>query len=305
MQRCLIASFALHGLALAGAARLETASSSHVWESRAAESTDDIPTFELDLRGTDAFASIDDSADAEGGDGGDAPPPEALITNTVPIPVPLVAPDVELTSNPAPVEPDPTLAEPDVTSMPIPAADDDTAPVEDDPIVFSDQPAPIAAAPSEAARSAQDSSTPREGARSDPARGPRMAWPGALARFAAARAIVKATGTGSDGRAGGPSSMSASASAHGQSFAPRPLATDPPDYPRACVRRGIEGRTLCRMHVDATGHVEGVDIMESSGNRELDRAAASALRRWRFEPPLRAGRPIASFVLHWVTFRLR
>jgi len=88
-------------------------------------------------------------------------------------------------------------------------------------------------------------------------------------------------------------------------FAPRLLDAPKPEYPDACRRRRIEGTVLCRMHVKSDGRVERVDVVESSNDERLDRAAVRALERWRFDPPRRAGVAISSKVLHRVSFRLR
>ena len=40
----------------------------------------------------------------------------------------------------------------------------------------------------------------------------------------------------------------------------------------------------CRLMIDRDGKVVGVEVLESSGFRELDQAALRALERWRFEP---------------------
>ncbi|MCD9006904.1 energy transducer TonB [Luteimonas sp. XNQY3] len=74
---------------------------------------------------------------------------------------------------------------------------------------------------------------------------------------------------------------------------PRPVSTQPPEYPRASMRRGERGDVLLRVKVGADGRVDGVDVVSSSQHRRLDRAAVSAVRRWRFEPAMRDGQPVA------------
>ncbi|WP_337245807.1 energy transducer TonB [Luteimonas sp. gir] len=73
---------------------------------------------------------------------------------------------------------------------------------------------------------------------------------------------------------------------------PRPLSTPQPRYPRASLRRGETGDVMLRVQVGADGRVEGIDVIASSGHARLDRAAVSAVRRWRFEPAMRAGQPV-------------
>jgi len=74
---------------------------------------------------------------------------------------------------------------------------------------------------------------------------------------------------------------------------PRPVSTPQPEYPRASIRRGERGEVLLLVKVGANGRVDGVDVVSSSQHRRLDRAAVSAVRRWRFEPAMRDGQPVA------------
>ncbi|MDR7192447.1 energy transducer TonB [Luteimonas terrae] len=74
---------------------------------------------------------------------------------------------------------------------------------------------------------------------------------------------------------------------------PRPVSTQQPEYPRASMRRGERGEVLLLVKVGANGRVDGVDVVSSSQHRRLDRAAISAVRRWRFEPAIRDGQPVA------------
>ncbi len=77
-----------------------------------------------------------------------------------------------------------------------------------------------------------------------------------------------------------------------------------PEYPRASLRLREEGAALLRIHVDETGAVRDVEIVRSSGAVRLDRAAVDGVKSWRFEPARRAGAPIATSVLHQITFKL-
>lgn len=67
---------------------------------------------------------------------------------------------------------------------------------------------------------------------------------------------------------------------------PQPIAgqSPPPTYPPAALRNGVEGSVVVRVDVDATGYPMNVTIIQRSGSRDLDRAAADAVRRWRFQP---------------------
>jgi protein TonB len=69
-----------------------------------------------------------------------------------------------------------------------------------------------------------------------------------------------------------------------------------PEYPREAQRRGLSGRVLLRVDVAADGSVADVDFAQRSGTPELDRAAMRAVRKWRFVPARRDGKPVASRV---------
>jgi protein TonB len=53
------------------------------------------------------------------------------------------------------------------------------------------------------------------------------------------------------------------------------------------------------------GRVAAVQIKESSGYHILDSTASKAVWTWRFTSALAAGKPVASWVLVPITFRLR
>ncbi|MCC7097864.1 MAG: TonB family protein [Thermomonas sp.] len=85
---------------------------------------------------------------------------------------------------------------------------------------------------------------------------------------------------------------------------PLPLATRPPRYPPEEMRRGLGGTVRVRVHVAADGSVQDSEIETSSGNRNLDRAALDATRRWTFQPAIRNGQSVASTVVVPIDFKL-
>ena len=79
---------------------------------------------------------------------------------------------------------------------------------------------------------------------------------------------------------------------------PQPIAgqSPPPSYPPAALRRGDSGSVVVRVDVDASGAPAAVTIIQRSGSRDLDRAAAEAVRRWRFQPAQQNGQPVAGSI---------
>jgi protein TonB len=57
-----------------------------------------------------------------------------------------------------------------------------------------------------------------------------------------------------------------------------------PDYPARAARNGETGITMLALLVGADGRVQSARVDHSSGSRELDRAAVSALSLCRFKP---------------------
>lgn len=58
-----------------------------------------------------------------------------------------------------------------------------------------------------------------------------------------------------------------------------------PHYPIASRRLREEGEVLVRLCIDSSGAVETAQIQKSSGYRNLDHSALSALSKWRFLTP--------------------
>ncbi len=83
---------------------------------------------------------------------------------------------------------------------------------------------------------------------------------------------------------------------------PRLVHSPAPEYPRDALRAGVSGEVVIRIDVGPDGVPASLEIIRSSRNRSLDRAALQAVRRWRFEPAVRDGVPVAASVQQTVTF---
>lgn len=91
------------------------------------------------------------------------------------------------------------------------------------------------------------------------------------------------------------------------SRAPRFVAggASQPPYPTASRRLGEEGAVVVAVSIDANGAITDVRLVTSSGFARLDQAALDhARRRWRFEPALQDGQPVAATRTITVSFRL-
>lgn len=87
---------------------------------------------------------------------------------------------------------------------------------------------------------------------------------------------------------------------------PRPLPgqTPAPDYPMRALREGATGTVLVLAHIGPDGVPTAAEIAQSSGSRDLDRAAMQAVRRWRFEPAFADGHPTVGEVVVPIDFKL-
>lgn len=89
------------------------------------------------------------------------------------------------------------------------------------------------------------------------------------------------------------------------SSAPVPIRQPAPRYPRNALRSGIEGTVQVLVDVGPDGTPTSVSLAAGSGNRELDRAALDAVRRWRFTPAMANGLPTVGRVTVPIQFSSR
>jgi len=69
-----------------------------------------------------------------------------------------------------------------------------------------------------------------------------------------------------------------------------------PRYPRAEAFAGIGGTVLLQVLVDVDGRPIDVVVLQTSGNRNLDRSAReTVLKHWLFQPAMRDGQPVQAY----------
>ena len=86
---------------------------------------------------------------------------------------------------------------------------------------------------------------------------------------------------------------------------PYHLQNPRPVYPALARRRGMQGRVILNVRVNASGTVDTVSILKSSGFRVLDISALNCVRKWRFIPARRGDKNISSLVQVPVRFSLK
>jgi periplasmic protein TonB len=78
-----------------------------------------------------------------------------------------------------------------------------------------------------------------------------------------------------------------------------------PRYPESARRAGAQGVTLLRVRVLENGQVGEVNVEKSAGFRDLDFAAAEAVKKWLFKPARRGKEPVSVWVMLPVKFELQ
>jgi protein TonB len=111
-------------------------------------------------------------------------------------------------------------------------------------------------------------------------------------------------GVGGGGSATGTAAAPGGAASEGPlSRVARPASEIRPRYPEAARERGDEAEVVVEAWVAASGRVERAQVRASAG-REFDAAALEAVRRARFYPASRDGKPVASAVAMRLHFEL-
>lgn len=84
-----------------------------------------------------------------------------------------------------------------------------------------------------------------------------------------------------------------------------PIVRVEPVYPRQALERGIEGYVIVEFTVNTLGAVENPVVVEANPPRTFDRAAIQAALRFRYQPRIVGGQPVAvSGVRTQLTFSL-
>lgn len=78
-----------------------------------------------------------------------------------------------------------------------------------------------------------------------------------------------------------------------------------PPYPGLSRRMGEEGEVQLRVHVDANGTAQQVELYRSSGFPRLDQTALDTVRQWRFVPARQGDQAVPAWVIVPIKFSLR
>lgn len=72
-----------------------------------------------------------------------------------------------------------------------------------------------------------------------------------------------------------------------------PVVRVRPTYPASAAARGLEGHVTIRFTISPSGSVVDATVIDSAPPGVFDRAALKAIRRWRYDPKLVDGKPVA------------
>jgi protein TonB len=209
-----------------------------------------------------------------------APPPEA------PAPIPLKPPRLLSPPKPSAKPKEPAASWDERAVLPPPA-----------PIASAPTPAPAPAAPAPAR------DAPAESVAALPAAGI-LSSPGGSSSSGEAPAVSRDDAPATSSTAGARTAAVAPERIT-QHARPQGGYQARPSYPAAPRRLGVQGTTLLRVHVLADGRIGDVLVEKSAGHPDLDDAAATAVKRWRFDPARRGSESVAMWVLLPVEFKLR
>lgn len=85
---------------------------------------------------------------------------------------------------------------------------------------------------------------------------------------------------------------------------PRPLGNLPPAYPAQARMRRVQGDVTLEFIVASDGTTGNITVTTAHPPGIFDHAAIQAVQRWRFQPGIRDGMPVATRVRQQLTFNL-
>lgn len=84
-----------------------------------------------------------------------------------------------------------------------------------------------------------------------------------------------------------------------------PIVRVPPEYPMRASENNVEGFVTLRFIVNETGSVEDPEVIRSEPPGVFDKAALRAVRRWKFQPVIRNGKPVRVYGVNTITFKVQ
>jgi TonB family protein len=85
---------------------------------------------------------------------------------------------------------------------------------------------------------------------------------------------------------------------------PTPIRRIKPVYPEKCKKEKIEGTVVLEIKIDAEGSVIEAKILKSV-HPDLDKAAMEAIKKWKYKPVIKDGKPLPVVFAVTINFWLR
>lgn len=88
---------------------------------------------------------------------------------------------------------------------------------------------------------------------------------------------------------------------------PNLIKSVPPVYPEFARNRGIQGEVWLEVEILTDGSVGVIQVSKSlmSGPEGLDKAAIKAVKKWKYSPAKREGKPVSCWITFPVKFSLK
>jgi TonB family protein len=87
--------------------------------------------------------------------------------------------------------------------------------------------------------------------------------------------------------------------------APAPPALPAPAYPKDALAQHINGKVVLLIDIDAQGNPTNVVVDRSEPPGVFDQVSIDAARKWKFQPAMKDGRPVAGRISVPVQFESR
>ncbi|MCG7496019.1 energy transducer TonB [Vibrio sp. Of7-15] len=81
----------------------------------------------------------------------------------------------------------------------------------------------------------------------------------------------------------------------GQNQQVMPLYRVEPKYPPKAMRQGLEGQVVLSFTIDEQGKTTDIKLVEAKPSRMFVRPAIRALKRWKYQPKMEAGKAVKQF----------
>ncbi len=84
----------------------------------------------------------------------------------------------------------------------------------------------------------------------------------------------------------------------------RAAANPPIDFPYALRVRGAQGTAILRVHVTYIGRPDRVEVLHSTGDKDLDNVAAEGVLNWHYVPANANGESVTDWATVRVDFKI-